>query len=229
MLAPVSDIEDTPGTDRTDNTGELEPVVPSEQFDGPFEAEPSGRTSGLPWVVVQGLIALLVLLLLAFDPYTFTAVEEIIGFGLIAFGLFEVVQVFRRKAGAGAYVQPLAAMAGGIVLWAWPGQTLIVAGYFVAGVIAVRGLLDVWAGVRQWHEEGANTWVFVRGLIAISFSILMFLFPAQSVAFIVVAGAALVLLRGIVAVWFAATNHDAMSTIDPANTYAVVTYWLSRA
>lgn len=228
MLAPVSEIDDTQGTDRTDNTGELEPVPPPEAFDGPFEAERDRRSSGLPWVVVQALIALLVLLLLAFDPYTFTAVEEIIGFGLVAFGIFELGQVLRRRQGAGQYVQPAAAIVGGIALWVWPGQTLIVAGYFLAGVIAVRGLLDVWAGVRKWHEDGANTWVFVRGLIAISLSVLMFLFPAQSVAFIVVGGAGLALLRGVVAVWFAVTNHDAMSTIDPANTYAVVTYWLSR-
>ncbi len=228
MLALVSEIDDTRDPDRTDNTGELEPVQPPESFDGPFETEPERRITGLPWVVVQALIALLVLFLLAFDPYAFTAVEEIIGFGLIAFGLFELVHVVRKRQGAGAFVQPLAAIVGGIVLWVWPGQTLIVAGYFLAGVIAVRGVLDVWAGIRKWHEPGANTWVFVRGLIALSLSVLMFLFPAQSVAFIVVGGAALVLLRGIVAVWFAVTNHQAMSTIDPANTYAVVTYWLSR-
>ncbi|MGI9642525.1 MAG: TIGR00341 family protein [Acidimicrobiia bacterium] len=224
----MSEIDDTREPDRTDNTGELEPVEPSESFDGPFQTEPERRITGLPWVVVQALIALLVLFLLAFDPYAFTAVEEIIGFGLIAFGLFELVHVVRKRHGAGAFVQPLAAIVGGIVLWVWPGQTLIVAGYFLAGVIAIRGVLDVWAGIRKWHEPGANTWVFVRGLIALSLSVLMFLFPAQSVAFIVVGGAALVLLRGIVAVWFAVTNHQAMSTIDPANTYAVVTYWLSR-
>jgi len=228
MLSFVSEIDDTHDPDRTDNTGELEPVQPSDSFDGPFESQPERRISGLPWVVVQALIALLVLLLLAFDPYAFTAVEEIVGFGLIAFGLFELVHVFRKRQGAGAYVQPMAAIVGGIVLWVWPGQTLIVAGYFLAGVIAVRGFLDVWAGIRKWHEPGANTWVFVRGLIALSLSVLMFLFPTQSVALIVVGGAGLVLLRGIVAVWFAVTNHDAMSTIDPANTYAVVTYWLSR-
>ena len=29
---------------------------------------------------------------------------------------------------------PFAAIVGGVVLWVWPGQTLIVAGYFLAGV-----------------------------------------------------------------------------------------------
>jgi len=224
----VSEIDDPRNPDRSDDTGELAPVPPPDEFDGPFESQPDGVRNGLPWVIVQAMIAIGVLLLLAFDPYAFTAVEEIIGFGLIAFGLFEAAQVFRNRSDITAYVQPAAALVGGIVLWIWPGQTLIIAGYFLAGVILVRGLIDVWAGMRKWHEEGSNTWVFVRGLIAISLSVLMFLFPAQSVAFIAVTGAALVLMRGIIAVWFAVANRDAMSTIDPTNTYAVVTYWLSR-
>ena len=221
----MSDIEDN---ERPDITGELEPVPEQNEFDGPFESRSEPSASGLVWVVVQGAIAAGVLLLLAFDPYAFTAVEEIVGFGLIAFGVFEIAQLFRSHSRLGAYIQPAAAVAGGVVLWVWPSQTLTIAGYLVAGVIAVRGLHDVWAGVRRWHEEGANTWVFVRGLLAIGLSILLFLFPSQSVALIVVTGAGLVVIRAVMAVWFAIANRDALSTIDPADTYAVITYWLSR-
>ena len=211
----------------SDATGELEPV---EGLREPAGGDPPPRSerSGLPWVIVQGVLATLVLALLAIDPYSFTAIEEMVGFALVAFGAFELIQAFRRRGGSADLVQPIAAIVGGALLMVWPGQTVIVAGYFLAGVIVVRGGYDVWAGLRKWHEPGANTWVFVRGLVAIAFGGLMLLFPAQSVTLIVVGGAILIILRAILSIWFAVVNHDALGKVDPADTYAVLTYWLSR-
>ena len=218
-----------PGSDPGEETGELEPVtVPSEGVDPSVRPVPDGSRTGLVWVVIQGIIGAIVVVLIVVDPYSFTTIEELIGFGLAAFGIFEGIQVLRKRGGLFEYVQPAAAILGGVVLIFWPGQTQVVAGYFLAGVIIIRGIADIVAAIRSVHEPGANAWVFVRGLIALALGTLMAFFPAQSVEVVVFGGAALLVFRAIMAIWFVTTNRDAVSTVDPADTYGVVTYWLSR-
>ncbi len=245
----MSDFGDPTPPERVDDTGELEPLSapdagaetrPSaddagvdeqqrtEPIDDSIRPIADHSRGGLAWVIVQGVIGAVVAILIVADPYTFTAIEEIVGFGLIAFGVIETIHTVRRRGGLAAYIQPVSAIIGGLVLAVWPSQTQVVAGYALAAVILVRGLIDIWAAIRSWHETGANAWVFVRGLIALALGMLMLAFPAQSVEVIVVGGALLLVFRAVMAVWFVTTNRDAMSTVDPADTYGVVTYWLSR-
>ena len=222
-------MSDTPDRGTHDDTGELEPIARDDvPVDESVRPVADGTRSGIAWVIIQGVVGAIVLVLIVVDPYAFTTIEELIGFGLAVFGVFEGIQVLRRRGGLIEYVQPAAAIIGGLILIVWPEQTQVVAGYFLAAVIIVRGVVDIIAAVRSLHEPGANAWVFVRGLIALALGALMAIYPAQSVEVIVVGGAALLVFRAVLAVWFATTNRDAMSTVDPADTYGVVTYWLSR-
>jgi uncharacterized hydrophobic protein (TIGR00271 family) len=224
----VSDHRD-PRAGVGDDTGELEPVTAHDEgVDHSVRPVADRSRTGLAWIVVQGLLGGIVLVLIVIDPYSFTAIEEIVGFGLVAFGLLEIIHVVRRRGGLAELVQPLAALVGGLVLIVWPDQTRIVAGYFLAGVIIVRGVSDIAAALRSVHEIGANAWVFVRGLIALALGGLMALFPAQSVEVVAFGGALLLVFRAVIAVWFATTNRRAVAIVDPADTYGVITYWLSR-
>ena len=178
-------------------------------------------------VIIQGLLGAAVIFLVAVDPYVFTATEELIGFGLIVFGVFEVSSLARRKASTSLFIQPAVVLIGGAALIVWPAQTRVVAGLVIAGVVAVRGMLDIWAGIRRWHDLGANSWVFIRGLLSLTLAFIVFLFPAQSVLFVVVGGAVIALGRAIVAVWFMATLTDASGAVEPSDTFGIIAYWLA--
>ena len=223
-----------------DSTGELEPIAGA--TGGPTQdpvpdldpipqsgnGEPDLRRGGMTTVVIQGGIGLAVLFLVFFTPFRIDTVEEVIAFGLAVFAAFETISVFRRRGLPRDYIQPGVAFVAAIVLAIWPSETLEVAGYFLAGVIAVRGALDVWGGLRRWHEEGSNAWVFTRGLILITVAVLIALFPSQAVAIVVIGGAFLAFFRAGIAIWFSTVHRDALTRIDPSNTYGVITYWLSR-
>ncbi len=178
-------------------------------------------------VIVQGLLGAAVLFLVAVDPYVFTATEELIGFGLIVFGLFEVSSLARRKASTSLFIQPAVVLIGGAALVVWPSQTRVVAGLVIACVVAARGLLDIWAGIRRWHDLGANSWVFIRGLLSLTLAFIVFLFPAQSVLVVVVGGAVIALGRAAVAVWFMATHRGSSGAVEPSDTFGIIAYWLS--
>ncbi len=233
-----------PPPDAHDVTGELEPV-PFELEDAPPPDESVAPTmprtehhiGAMTWVLIQGALGALLVLLVLTEPFSFTTLEEIVGLGLVVFGVFELINVFRNRSTAARaswlqrflpYAQPLAAIGAGVALVVWPGETLQVAGYFLAAVFVIRGAIDVWAGARRWHDEGSNSWVFVRGLIALALGALMALFPTQSVAVIVFGGAILAVARAIIAIWFTLANRDATSAVSPTDTYGIVTYWLAR-
>ena len=240
----MSDGDNGPPIDGQDVTGELEPVPfeldatpPDEEVIAPMMPRTERHVGAMTWVLIQGVLGALIVVLVLTEPFEFTTLEEIVGFGLVVFGVFELVDVFRNRAGrrgtswqrqAIPYGQPLAAIAAGVFLIAWPSETLTVAGYVLAGVFILRGVLDVWAGVRRWHDEGANSWVFVRGLIALALGTLMALFPAQTVATIVFGGAILATARAVIAVWFSVTNSEATASVSPTDTYGIITFWLAR-
>ena len=98
----------------------------------------------------------------------------------------------------------------------------------LGAVIVARGIVDLWGAARKWHETGANSWIFIRGLVALAAGAFVLLNPQESVEFVVIASAILAIARAILSVSFAVTHRDAAATIDPADTTAVVTYWLTR-
>jgi uncharacterized hydrophobic protein (TIGR00271 family) len=198
---------------------------PEQALDEHLQQEPRG---GLTMVVAQGVLGAVVLFFVAADPFAFTALEELVGFGIVTFGLFEVVSAIRRRYHVLHLIQAIAAIAAGVVLIFWPDQTLTISGYALGAVITVRGVMDAWAGARRWFDAGANAWVFVRGVTLIAIGALVILFPAQSVTLVVVGGALLAIGRATISTWFVLSNADAASRIDAADTYGIITYWLSR-
>lgn len=221
---PTGELEriDPAGADLSTNAT---PEHPDQGLDEHLQQEPRG---GLTVVVAQGVLGALVLFFVAADPYAFTALEELVGFGLVAFGIFEVVSAIRRRYHLLHLIQAIAAIGAGGILVLWPDQTLTIAGYLLGAVITVRGVMDAWAGARRWFDAGANAWVFVRGVTLIAIGVLVTLFPTQSVTLVVVGGAILAIGRAVISTWFVLSNTDAASRIDAADTYGIVTYWLSR-
>lgn len=225
-----------------DTTGELEPVaapeaatpLPEITVEDLDAAEHPGivaderRPGGTILVLVQGVVGILVILAVALDPYAFTSIEELIGFGLVVFGAVETYSLVRSRARSWLYLQPIAAIVAGTILIVWPRQTLTIAGFALAAVLALRGVQDVWGGARRWHEAGANSWVFIRGIILVVLGVIVVLFPTQSVVLVVVGGAAVALMRAVIAVMSIIGHRGDTTTVDPADTYGIIAAWLSQ-
>lgn len=243
----MPDDQDRHTPERPDETGELTPVTgpgepsterppaPSEPED--IELDPTEhpavvadepRRGGTTTVVAMGILGVLVILGVAADPYTFTAIEELIGFGLVIFGVVEFSSYVRGRAIPVLYLQPIGAIVAGTILIIWPQQTTIIAALVLAVVLLLRGLQDVWAGIRRWHETGANTWSAIRGLILIVLGMIVVLFPSQSIVLVVIGGAVVAVARAVIAIWYLLAHRDGSRTMDPSETFAIVSAWLSQ-
>jgi uncharacterized hydrophobic protein (TIGR00271 family) len=226
------------GTDRASDTetaseitGELAPIEdhrPVGAADRSGEPIATDRPGGLATVVLQGIAGIVVLLILTLGTFGISALETLLGIGLILFGVFESITAYRKRQPIHAFFPPAVGVIAGVVLIIWPGETRVVAGYVLAAVVGIRGVLDIWAGVRRWHRPGSNAWVFIRGIVMTAIAGFMVLFPSQSVAFVVVVGAVLAIARTVLSLWFAFASRGAADTVDPSDTYGVLTYWLSR-
>jgi len=213
-----------------DVTGELEPVTGDESVDlvGGDTLPGRSRSTGLAKVIAQGAAALIVLFILATDPGDLIQIEEMASFALVAFGSIELVGVIRQRKDYRDYIQPVTTIAAGLAIWVWPQETRYVVGLFLGLVVAARGIVDAWSSIRRRHEHGANAWVFIRGLVLLAIGGLILLVPEAAVPVAVIGGAFVLIARAIIAIVFAVSNRDAIDTIDPSDTYAVITYWLSK-
>ncbi len=226
----MTDSDDTGQEPQGDVTGELEPVGSAETADlVGGDSVPGRPRNGLARVIVLGFVAAAVLFVLAVNPGDLIQLEEMAAIALAVFGLIELYGVVRKREGYRQYLQSVTAIVAGVVIWVWPGETRLVVGLTLGVVVALRGLSDLWSGVRRRNEHGANAWVFIRGLILLALSGLIFLLPEAAVPAVVVGGSLILIARAIIGVVFAVWSREPVDTIDPSDTYAVVTYWLSHA
>jgi len=227
-VTPQNPPDETDSTNADESTGELEPVeAPLFGSGAVHRSAGSGRVGTLTKLIGLGVIAILVLVVLAANPGNVLQIEELAAFALAIFGAIELYTALRDQSGYRGYIQPVAAIAVGIVIWVWPEETLAVVGLLLGALVIVRGLTDVWSAIRRLHETGANTWVFVRGLILIGIGGLILLFPHAAVPFAVVGGAAIVIARAIIALSFVMTGDDDEPDIPLDDTFAILTHWLS--
>lgn len=222
--------EQTPDEPEASITGELEPVVARNTADlvNGDSVPGSSRSGGLAKVIIQGVVASIVLYILAADPGDLIEVEEIVSFALIVFGSIELFGVVRQRKHYRDYVQPAAAIVVGVTIWVWPAETRYVVGILLGIVVVVRGIVDAWSAIRRRNEHGANAWVFIRGLILLTVGGLILLVPEAAVPVAVVGGSLILIARAIIGIAFSVSSREAIDTIDPSDTYAVTTYWLSK-
>lgn len=233
MLSLVTTSDDRPEEDKQqdrDITGELEPVgdVAASPDAARLVSPMTAQSRGLARIIANAVLATVVLFALGANPNSSLKVQDIAAFVLIVFGGIELLGVVRLRQTYVRYVQPVAAITAGVTIWVWPNETLLVVGVLLGALVVVRGAVDAWSGIRRWHEQGANSWVFVRGLILIALGALVLLVPSSAVTVAVVGGSILLILRAIIGIWFSLANTDAAPEVQPADTYAVMTYALSR-
>ncbi len=198
---------------------------PTEDAEYPRPSE--SATGGLAKIIVYGVGGVALILILASDALSITSTEEIVGFLLVALGLFELVIALIRYNELKFLAPPAMAIATGTFLLLWPNETLRVVGIALGALIVARGFLDMWSGARRWNTAGSNSWVVVRGLIGLILGTIVLLFPSESAEIIVMLAAVTAILRAAITVWFVVTHRDAAATIDPTDTSGILTYWMT--
>jgi uncharacterized hydrophobic protein (TIGR00271 family) len=189
---------------------------------------PSESASGsLAKIIVYGLGGAGLIVLMASDALSVTNTEEIVGFILVAVGVFELIVALVRYRELRFLVPPAMAIVAGTVLLVWANETLRVAGVALGGLILARGMFDIWSGFRRWNAAATNSWVFIRGLMGIVIGIAIVLFPVESVEAVVILVAIAAIFRAIITVWFVVTHRGAAATIEPSDTAGIVTYWMT--
>jgi uncharacterized hydrophobic protein (TIGR00271 family) len=193
------------------------------RYPTPVEPPPGSLTK----IIIYGLGGVVLILMVASEFLSVHATEELIGFFLVAIGVIELVIALIRHHEL-RYLAPAAmAILVGLVLIVWPNETLRVAGLALGTLIIARGALDVWAGIRRWHAVGTNSWVLIRGLIAIVLGVFVLLFPAPAVEVVVILTAVTAILRAVITMWFVVTHHSADARIAAADTSGIITYWMT--
>jgi uncharacterized hydrophobic protein (TIGR00271 family) len=193
---------------------------PDAVADAEYPSPSESATGSLAKIIVYGIGGVVLIVMMASGLLSVTATEEIIGFILIAVGAFELIIALIRH-------HELRFLAPATMAIVWPDETLRVAGLALGGLIVARGLLDVWAGMRRWHDAGTNSWVLVRGIIALVLGFVVLLLPSESVEVIVILASISAILRAVITTWFVVTHRDAAATIDPSDTSGIITYWLT--
>ena len=212
MIAPMNGTEGQ----NPDSTEDAKYPRPSET--------PSGSVAK---IIVYGIGAAVLIVMMATEAFSVSDTEEVVGFVLIALGLFELVLALIRHHELKYLVPPTMAILAGAILFLWPSETLRVVGFAIGGLILARGIFDIWAGVRRWHVTGTNAWVLVRGLLGLIIGTVVLLFPGESVEIVVILAAITAILRAVVTIWFVVANRSAAATIDPSDTSGIITYWMT--
>jgi uncharacterized hydrophobic protein (TIGR00271 family) len=212
MIAPMDGIKDEQ-RDHKDNAEYTPPL--------------SSAAGGLSKIIVYGIGGAVLLVMMASNTISIADSEEIVGFILLATGLFEFVIALIRYHELRFLAPGTLAIIVGAILLAWPSETVRVVGLALGGLIVVRGALDMWSGVRRWNAAGSNSWIVVRGLIGLIFGAIVLIFPAPAVQFLIILTAIAAILRALITIWFVVTHRGAAATIDAADTSGIVTYWMT--
>lgn len=195
--------------------------------DAEYPRPTEAPTGSLAKIIVYGIGGVLLIAMMASRTLSVTDTEEIVGFVLLALGLFELVIALIRHHELKFLAPPAMAILVGVILVLWPSETLRVVGFALGGLIVARGVMDVWAGVRQWNGTASNSWILVRGLTGLALGALMLASPGKSVEVIIVLAAMAMILRAGITIWFVVTHRDASATIDPSDTSGIITYWIT--
>jgi uncharacterized hydrophobic protein (TIGR00271 family) len=212
MIAPMDGIKDEQ-RDHKDNAEYTPPL--------------SSAAGGLSKIIVYGIGGAVLLVMMASNTISIAESEEIVGFILLATGLFEFVIALIRYHELRFLAPGTLAIIVGAILLAWPSETVRVVGLALGGLIVVRGALDMWSGVRRWNAAGSNSWIVVRGLIGLIFGAIVLIFPAPAVQFLIILTAIAAILRALITISFVVTHRGAAATIDAADTSGIVTYWMT--
>lgn len=129
-------------------------------------------------VVLQGAVALVVgVVILAIPDLTTKVVSILLGVLLLVYGVLSFVSAYsamkEEQPGTWLYFRGGVAVAGGIVVLAWPGLKEIGLLYILAIFAIAAGVFIGVMGLKQKWDKGFKAFAGISGLASIAFGIIL--------------------------------------------------------
>lgn len=167
----------------------------------------SGKSSWI-WRMLGGIILVILgITILVYPDVTLELVILIVGIFLIIQGIFELIFGFSADAKGARWLfvlKGLISLVLGIIILVYPDETLTIFVYLVAAWAIIWGIFElvatfmVPAEVRQQVYGTGGKWLGVLiGLVAISFGIVLAVYPEATLTIIIYLIGFLVIVTGI--------------------------------
>jgi uncharacterized membrane protein HdeD (DUF308 family) len=139
--------------------------------------------------LLRGLLALAVGLIAIFDPgATLAAIVLLLGAFFIVDGIFAAVKAFRVMRSDSSWwlllLSGVIGIAAGVVVFAWPGLTVLTLGYLIGYWAIITGIFEVVVAVSLRREIRGEWLYLLFGIISIVFGIYVAFIPALGLAYL---------------------------------------------
>ncbi len=154
-------------------------------------------------VALRGVLAILFgVLAFVFPGLTLTVLVILFAAYTIVDGIFTLVAALRARGEQRRWwallLEGIASIALGLLIWLWPGLTVLLLVYFVAAWALITGMLEIIAAIRlREHIEG-EWWLALSGVLSVILGILVAVFPLGGVLALAWTIGAYAILFGIV-------------------------------
>jgi uncharacterized membrane protein HdeD (DUF308 family) len=147
-------------------------------------ASPGAPVSGLR--IVVGIACLVLgIAALVWPDLSLVVLAVILGLQIVIAGVAQILVGLRLRTGP-SWVRPVVIVLGGLVALAGvivmvrPGPALVVLVWFVAGAWLVEGVSEIVSGLRTGRPGGERIMTIAFGVTSVIASLILFVFPGQS-------------------------------------------------
>ncbi|SEL82321.1 MULTISPECIES: HdeD family acid-resistance protein [Rhodococcus] len=141
-------------------------------------------------LLIRGIFAVLFgIVALVWPGVTVWAMVVVFGVYAIVDGLVEVVRSIQARKIVTGWVWWLiggiVSVAAGVVAFAWPEVTVLVAVYVIGFWAILVGILEIMGSFKVKSVGGQWVWLLVAGILAVLFGLLLVIFPVEGVSSLV--------------------------------------------
>ena len=161
------------------------------------DRRPSWAAHNWGWVLGFGIAAIVFGIALVGSAFAgLSLLAWLAGLFLVFMGVAELIMPLRAGGRSSQLIGAAIAIVGGLILLAWPGETLTVLAFVVGIAFTAWGLASIVTALRHRRENGR--WDIVVGVGAAALGILMMAWPTQTVALVGVLVGLVAVVWGVV-------------------------------
>jgi len=143
----------------------------------------SWASSNWPWVLGLGIVGIIFgIVLLGHAFGTLSTLLWLTGLFLLFMGVVQLVTLGRGGSRGSHFLGAAILIVGGIILLAWPGQTLTVVAWVAGITVLIWGIVRILTGLRERRE--GRTWDLWSGVALAVIGIVMMAWPSATITLI---------------------------------------------